>query len=94
MLKELRIFPIQSVLIFPGESSMKKINTSTGGALSEETVIREVIESNIESVKQAPKDISLNLRAWLHVESLLRRTKEEKEKRSRLKSVWGRIGDA
>jgi len=77
------------------ECAMKKNNTTPGNDLSEETAIREVVESNIESVKHAPKDPSnLNLRSWLHIESLLRQTKAEKEKRNRLKSMWGRIADA
>ena len=74
---------------------MKKNNPPSGNDLSEETAICEITKSNIESVNQAPKDISnLNLRAWLHIEALLRQTKAEKEKRNCLKSIWSRIGDA
>lgn len=72
---------------------MKKSNTSSGNNLSEEAAIREVAESNIESMKHAPKDPSnLNLRSW-HIESLLRQTKAEKEKRNRLKKLWGGNGE-
>ncbi len=59
-------------------------NTKTGKDLAEEAANREVAKSNIDSVRHAPKDLSkLNLRVWFHIESLLRHTKAEIEKRNR-----------